>query len=287
MAVYMKLYLLLALSALVLFSGTVNSQIINCTDTVPLPASDNSSFAQAESFTETNCSFSSNMTSCYERCLRPAITLTPGMDAYAECTVPENTNQNMFNRAKIAFYPPNSERCVRFQTETGNVWHRYDEHIHFRRNNEKIEVLILNVMPEHHNLSIICLATRMDGTVITVPEDCVDASRAIIYVGVEAAPENVTDTVPTSTIHYTTMGIAIGGICPPGDNYYYHATIVLAVLEAITITIAIVISSILFFKVLSPQHQNNVKLKGPEGSNPASYHETANELNGDKTKLTI
>ncbi len=91
MAVYIKLYLLLALSALVsqlqlfkltiticnynditmsrllfqvLFSGTVNSQIINCTDTVPLPASDNSSFAQAESFTETNCSFSSNMTSC-------------------------------------------------------------------------------------------------------------------------------------------------------------------------------------------------------------------------------
>ncbi len=130
------------------------------------------------------------MATGYERCLRPAITLTPGMDAYAECTVPENTNQNMFNRAKIAFYPPNSERCVRFQTETGNVWHRYDEHIHFRRNNEKIEVLILNVMPEHHNLSIICLATRMDGTVITVPEDCVDASRAIIYVGVEAAPES-------------------------------------------------------------------------------------------------
>lgn len=27
--------------------------------------------------------------------------------------------------------------------------------------------------------------------------------------------------------------------------------------------------------MLSLQHQNNVKRKGPEGSNPASYHETA------------
>ncbi len=46
--------------------------------------------------------------------------------------------------------------CFQFQTETFAGWHHFDEHIHFRKSNESVEILIVNAMAEHHNMIIVC-----------------------------------------------------------------------------------------------------------------------------------
>lgn len=89
------------------------------------------------------------------------------MNAYAQCRV---SNEVMGDSSvAITYYPPNSNSCIKFQTETDEHWHHHDEHIHFRRDKEIIEVLIVNAMEEHQNLTIVCLPNN---TLSLTPQVC-------------------------------------------------------------------------------------------------------------------
>ena len=59
--------------------------------------------------------------------------------------------------------------------------------IHFRRQGETVKMFIVNVVAEHQNLMIVCLRTNTNGT---VPEGCMDGSRATLFVETEADSES-------------------------------------------------------------------------------------------------
>lgn len=138
-----------------------------------------------------------NYTSClyvtagYDTCLKPNIILEPGMHTYAVCTVPrsEHPKQHQHNRVQMFLYPPGGQ-CVVFQSETNDVWHHHNEHVHFRRKDEMVEMFIVDVnIQEHHNLSVVCRARRTDGRLIEGCSSEDSTSIATIYV-VEADSES-------------------------------------------------------------------------------------------------
>ncbi|XP_064389280.1 uncharacterized protein LOC135337293 isoform X2 [Halichondria panicea] len=185
-------YLWVALIVLFLFSNVVNSGIDEqCIETTPAPGRDSSGYLQAVNFTKANCPVSSidNETLCYEKCLMPSITLQPEMDAYAECVAPpESENQTDFNRVKLFYHPPNGGPCSKFQSTTNDrSWHHLDEHIHFRRQGRVVEVFIVNVAAEHHDLIIVCLPTNTNSSVL---EGCMNGSRSTLFVAPEQDSEN-------------------------------------------------------------------------------------------------
>ncbi len=130
------------------------------------------------------------VTAGYERCLKPNITLKPGMDAYAACTVPRSEHPRRYqNTVQMFFYPPGDhDQCVVFQSKTHGVWHHHNKHVHFRGKDETVEVFIVDVnMRDHHNLSVVCRASRTNGMPL---ESCSEEnSTATIYV-VEADSES-------------------------------------------------------------------------------------------------
>ena len=97
------------------------------------------------------------------------------MSAHAECVVASSTG-----RALILYNSPDG-KCVKFQMDTADTWLHYGEHFFFRKDAEKIEVLIVNVLEKHHNFSINCMRTT-DENIDPIPSGCEMPNMAIIYI---------------------------------------------------------------------------------------------------------
>ncbi len=113
-------------------------------------------------------------------CLKPQVNLSVGMNAFAECSVPPSSIDNQHNRASLRYSTPDG-KCAKFQMDTADTWLHYGEHIFFRRQEEKIGVLIINALEEHNNITIVCMQIN---TNYTVPEGCneLDETTTVIYV---------------------------------------------------------------------------------------------------------
>lgn len=60
-------------------------------------------------------------------------------------------------------------------------------YIHFRRQGRVVEVFIVNVAAEHHDLIIVCLPTNTNSSVL---EGCMNGSRSTLFVAPEQDSES-------------------------------------------------------------------------------------------------